>query len=77
MVVTPNCGAPVRDGHEAIVVPIRDSRAIARALEHLALNRQVADNMSAAAIASATRYTTAAYSDRLLGALRLKSVKCS
>jgi glycosyltransferase involved in cell wall biosynthesis len=54
VICTENCGSIVRDSSEGIIIPIRDSDAIAEAVLRLAsdaeLRRQMAENSSARAI---------------------------
>jgi glycosyltransferase involved in cell wall biosynthesis len=70
VIVTPNTGAPIQTGFEGVLVPIRDSNAIVRAVELLMtdLNRFRAARTAAAARAQAL--TLECYGQALLTALR-------
>lgn len=69
VICTENCGSIVRDGFEGIIIPIRDSDAIAEAVLRLAsdaeLRRQMAENSSARAI----EFQFRSYGRALLAAL--------
>jgi glycosyltransferase involved in cell wall biosynthesis len=70
VVVTPNTGAPVRDGEDGLVVPIRDVPALAAALEQLADDPDRLGRMKAAAGTRAADLTVRGYGQRLLSAVR-------
>jgi glycosyltransferase involved in cell wall biosynthesis len=48
VVTTPNCGDVVTDGKDGLIVPARDSEALARAIALLDSDRSLLESMSAA-----------------------------
>lgn len=54
---TPGPMEVVRDGHDAIVVPLRDTQAIEQALERLITDRPYLENLRRHAYATAQRYS--------------------
>jgi len=56
VVTTPNCGRVVTDGWDGLVVPARDSRALADALARLNDDRQWLRSMSANALLTIMKY---------------------
>lgn len=69
VVTTENTGSVVRDGIEGFVVPLRDSQAIAQAVEKLAVDDQLRGEMSENALRRATEFTVEKYGERLLAAI--------
>jgi glycosyltransferase involved in cell wall biosynthesis len=47
----------VQDGHDAIMIPTRDSQAIEQALEHLISDRSYLEQLRRNAYATAQRYS--------------------
>lgn len=56
---TPGAMEMVRDGHDAIAIPVRDSRAIEQALERLISDRPYLEQLRRNAYATAQRYSWA------------------
>jgi len=56
VVVTPNCGRVVTHGHDGLLVPARDSQALADALLTLNHNRQLVADMSENALRTVQHY---------------------
>ncbi|HEX4265925.1 MAG TPA: glycosyltransferase family 4 protein [Verrucomicrobiae bacterium] len=56
VVITPNCGRVVTDGVEGLVVPARDSQALADALSRLNADRPLVAEMSRQALKTAHAY---------------------
>lgn len=56
VVITPNCGRVVTDGMDGLVVPARDSRALADALSRLNTDRPLVSEMSRQALKTAHNY---------------------
>ncbi len=73
IVTTPNAGSVVRDGVDGFVVPIRNSEAIAERLELLRSRPEVLAEMSRNALARASVFTLARYSERLISAVTAQS----
>jgi glycosyltransferase involved in cell wall biosynthesis len=71
VITTPNCGSVVRDGVDGFIVPIRDASALADRMQQLVQDRQLRDQMGAAARQRAREFTWARYGERLLSALGL------
>jgi glycosyltransferase involved in cell wall biosynthesis len=69
VITTPNCGSVVRDGVDGFIVPIRDAFALADRMQQLVQDRQLRDQMGAAARQRAREFTWARYGERLLSAL--------
>jgi glycosyltransferase involved in cell wall biosynthesis len=69
VVTTPNAGSVVRDGVEGIIVPIRDVRALAVALERLRANERLRLAMRKAARARAEVFTWHQHGEALAAAL--------
>lgn len=60
-IVTPNAGSVVRDGMEGRVTPIRDVDRLARAMDELAANAALREQMALAARARALEFTWQRY----------------
>jgi glycosyltransferase involved in cell wall biosynthesis len=56
VVVTPNCGRVVTDGMDGLVVPARNSQALADALAQLNANRDLVREMSRNALKTILAY---------------------
>jgi glycosyltransferase involved in cell wall biosynthesis len=69
VVTTHSSGSVVTDGVEGLIVPERDSSAIALALKRIVRDRALRNSMSAAAHRTAKNYDTVAWGDRLLSVL--------
>jgi glycosyltransferase involved in cell wall biosynthesis len=69
VVTTHASGSVVTDGVEGLIVPERDSGAIARALKRIVRERGTRNSMSAAAGRTAKSYDTVAWGDRLASVL--------
>jgi glycosyltransferase involved in cell wall biosynthesis len=69
VIATPNAGTVVRHETEGLIVPIRDARALADAIELLVTDRALRDRLSQAARLRAASFTWPHYRDRLLAAL--------
>jgi glycosyltransferase involved in cell wall biosynthesis len=69
VITTPNCGSVVRDGVDGFIVPIRDASALADRMQQLIQDRDLRDQMGAAARQRAREFTWARYGERLLSAL--------
>jgi glycosyltransferase involved in cell wall biosynthesis len=69
VVTTHASGSVITDGVEGLIVPERDSGAIALALKRIVRDRVVRDSMSIAAGRTAKNYDMLAWGDRLLSAL--------
>ena len=69
VITTPNCGSVVLDGVDGFIVPIRDAFALADRMQQLVQDRQLRDQMGAAARQRAREFTWARYGERLLSAL--------
>lgn len=68
VVTTPNAGSVVRDGVEGFVVPIRDVRALAAALERLRADERWRLEIGQVARIRAEKFTWEKYGDSLAGA---------
>lgn len=64
-IVTPNVGSLVRDGEEGIVVPPRKVEALAEAIERLARDARLRENLGRAARNRVAEYTWADYGNRV------------
>ena len=69
VVTTHASGSVVTDGVEGLIVPERDSGAIALALKRIVRDRGLRDSMCAAARRTAKNYDTVAWGDRLVSIL--------
>lgn len=69
VITTENAGSVVRDGIEGFVVPLRDSPAIAQAIEKLTMDDQLRAEMSVNALRRAAEFTVEKYGERLLAAV--------
>ncbi len=69
VVTTHASGSVVTDGVEGLIVPERDSGAIALALKRIVRDRGLRDSMCAAARQTARNYDTVAWGDRLVSIL--------
>ncbi len=69
VVCTPNTGSVVRDGRDGFLVPIRNSEAIVEALERLARDPELLNDMSGNARKRAQGYGWPSYGDRLMHAI--------
>ena len=56
VVITPNCGRVVTDGVDGLIVPARDSRALADALARLDADRELVREMSRNALQTIRKY---------------------
>ena len=56
VVTTPNCGRVVTDGHDGLIAPARDGKALADALARLNGNRQLVRDLSKNALITVQRY---------------------
>lgn len=70
VVATPNTGAPVRDGLDGFLVPIRDASAAASALERFANEPELMGKMRQAIAERMAVLSVEDYGERLLAALR-------
>ena len=66
VVTTEASGSVVQDGVEGLIVPERDAEAIADALARIVADRRLRENMSAAALAAATRYSDEACGEQFI-----------
>ena len=71
VITTPNAGSVVRDGIDGFIIPIRDSHALAGALERLASDRALYESMSRNALERSAEFTLEWYARRLGNALGL------
>lgn len=69
LVVTKAAGSVARDGIEGLIVPERDSDALADAIESIIENRGLRTTMAAAARERAREFTWDKYGERLIAAL--------
>lgn len=69
VISTPNCGSVVRDGVDGFIVPVRDASALADRIQQLVQDRQLRDQLGAAARQRAWEFTWARYGERLLSVL--------
>jgi len=69
VVTTRSAGSVVTDGVEGRIVPERDARALAEAIEGIVNDRDLRKRMSAAALRTAAAYGEDSWRDRLLHAL--------
>lgn len=70
VIVTENTGAPVEDGVNGLIVPIRNSEAILDALQRLATDRLLYESVSAEALRTARGMTLERYTNELEAVLR-------
>jgi glycosyltransferase involved in cell wall biosynthesis len=76
VITTRHCGEVVEHGVNGLIVPARDSEALAKAIEELAFDNRRLDSMSAAALETSRRFSVQVLSERLrviLDELRVKS----
>jgi glycosyltransferase involved in cell wall biosynthesis len=66
IIVTPNSGAPVRDGIDGVVVPIRNSELLACAIERFIRDREFLQCCRYNALAGRNRLGLGAYQQRLI-----------
>jgi glycosyltransferase involved in cell wall biosynthesis len=71
VITTPNCGDVVTHGVDGLIVPPRDSQALADAIASLEANRQLVREMSAEALKTVghPRFSLDGYADAVEGAL--------
>jgi glycosyltransferase involved in cell wall biosynthesis len=69
VVTTVNSGSVVTHGHAGLIVPIRDARAIIRALGDITSDARRYDSMSSSALAAAREYSFDRYASSLVAAL--------
>ena len=71
VITTPNCGEVVTDGVDGLIVPARDSEALAEAIARLDKDRVLLREMSQKALQTAKdpRYSLDGYADAVEGAL--------
>lgn len=69
VVTTPNCGSVVRDGVDGLIVPPRNAKALADAIERIVTDRALRAEMSANAKTRAREFTWHHYGQRLLAAI--------
>jgi len=77
VVTTANSGSVARDGVEGLLVPIRDPRALADALERLRSQERLRGEMGAAARARAESFTWERHGDALVEVLQTLSARAS
>jgi len=65
VVATPNCGEVVTPGRDGLIVPARDSRALADVIQTLARDRAALARMSAEAIVKSRSFTLEAFARRI------------
>jgi glycosyltransferase involved in cell wall biosynthesis len=70
VVTTKAAGSVVRDGIEGRIVPERDPKALASAIEELVENRELRNRMAVAARERAKEFTWERYGERLIAQLR-------
>jgi glycosyltransferase involved in cell wall biosynthesis len=70
VVATTAAGTVVRNGIDGLIVPERDSKALAEAIAQIVEDRALRERMAAAARIRAQDYTWKRYGDRLIAALR-------
>ena len=68
VITTPNCGAVVTPGKDGLIVPIRDSVALAEAVACLDDDRDLLARMAGAALRTVERFSIAHYGERLIAA---------
>jgi glycosyltransferase involved in cell wall biosynthesis len=73
VICTPNCGSVVRNGVDGIIIPIRDSEAIAETVIDLARNPDRRREMAENAGKRAAMFDFAAYGRALEAALSLET----
>ena len=71
VITTRAAGSVVRDGIEGRIVPERDARSLAEAIQELIGDRAVRDRMASAARERARDYTWDRYGERLVKALKI------
>jgi glycosyltransferase involved in cell wall biosynthesis len=71
VIATPNCGDVVTDGVDGLIVPVRDSIALASALDALAADREALSGMASAAVSKSRQFTIDCLSCDLLNLDRL------
>jgi glycosyltransferase involved in cell wall biosynthesis len=70
VITTPHAGAWIRDGVDGLVIPIRDSEALAAALERFLRDREFLRSCSHEAASGRDRFGLDAYQERLIQAIR-------
>ncbi len=73
VITTPNCGRVVTPKEDGLLVPTRDSEALAEAVLQCAEDRDLLSKMSRQAHQTAQRFTLDAYADRLLSAVEKRA----
>jgi glycosyltransferase involved in cell wall biosynthesis len=73
VICTENCGSIVRDSSEGIIIPIRDSDAVAEAVLRLANDAELRRQMAESASARAVEFHFRSYGRALLAALELEN----
>jgi len=76
VITTSHSGSVIRDGREGFIVPIRDSFALASAIDHLAGDPVLYEEMSRNALERASEFTLDWYAQRLTYALGLTPNLC-
>jgi glycosyltransferase involved in cell wall biosynthesis len=71
VIATPNCGDVVTPGVDGLIVPIRDSQALAGAILRLHQDRGLLARMSAEAILKSSKFTL----DRYAGAIETETLR--
>lgn len=66
VIATPNCGDVVQEGATGLIVPPRDSQALADALMKFVRNRSLVREMRVRCLETVKRFSVAAYGDRLV-----------
>lgn len=70
VICTPNCAGLVRDGENGFIVPVRDSKMLAKRVSQITQNRELRDRLGAAAKATADVHSLSAYRNGLLRAIQ-------
>jgi glycosyltransferase involved in cell wall biosynthesis len=76
VITTPHAGSVVRHGIDGFIVPIRDSDALASAMDRLATDPALYQQMSRNALDRASEFTLDCYAKRLTSALGLTPNLC-
>jgi glycosyltransferase involved in cell wall biosynthesis len=71
VVTTPSAGSVITDGKEGLLVPERDSEALAEAIESIVRDRNLRDDMANAATVTAYHYREHFWGERLIAALHM------
>jgi glycosyltransferase involved in cell wall biosynthesis len=69
VITTPHCGSVVRHGVDGLIVPIRDSRALADSMERLINDRVIRQQYSTAARLRSQEFSWREYGRRLLDSI--------